>query len=902
MTYLDVVLAAEDPNRLETLVAQVEDKLESVRSRKELFRDVDLHAFQGACLQERALVDDLDVLRHPLQGDDGQVLPLGYLYGPHLGTSKEVVMDQLPQGRGLAFRVELGWDTMVSVFPSLFQIRNCSFLPIGLAAAGPFSDAKLRRVNGPHPEVYSYEAAHAAVLPSAVKRLGAVTLVGTCHTEMGGSVPIYRATAWKGPPGASQDALKKLEARLLALLNHFTREIINRPVAPSLAAAGVVRTHAAYDAGDSRAMTLLGKEHSSQDRGSFPVYTEAALWAFEAEWHCPTTLEAFCDKAVAAGQMTEADRPHFLMAAKHVRYMAVGHLRKAGLDPQGGPCLPVDTGVAFPLVAAAASAKRAGRCARRRLATFFLDPETTDLLPAQESVLSAAAVFTQVWLAVAVEHQLVEPRAEGAPLHVSATTIPVPPEEAEPWTPPALQVPTTSRLHMKGSSAAALHAVVHAPQTTMGGDSVPAGTRGAPRGGPGGGVHASWMGFGANGPKGFTARRVDYSGGNGVTANISLGDGMWHMLAEVAAADGDAAAASAAADLAEHLADLRYWSNQGGLVHLMSPLGGLPTEVCIYEPGRRRALGAAGTLGRVELVGDVMGKLSGLDSPAAVKAGIDGVGGLLDGMRQRMEQVVHVGEGSTPAHRVEFVAQWRWQGGPTPSPGAVFSGVAEVAEEMVARVVTLDPREYLQVTPTSVLQVLFSGYAGQATGYLTQLVADEVRGSGEVDATWYSLLAGMLGALELSISGFGVGGLIQVSAGCVGFYASVGGWSLCALEWAASHCGQPQRQPARNAITRFHRALCFLPAVYPPLYVRRARVPRCRQQLPVLPGRHAGRPGPPARAVCQGWPPRPRVWRERRHSGSTTGAASAGKTPHGGSVQGPRSAPAAVGDYGARCF
>lgn len=152
---------------------------------------------------------------------------------------------------------------------------------------------------------------------------------------------------------------------------------------------------------------------------------------------------------VQAARLPAGDVEHFKAAAEQVRYIVVAHLARSGLDLHGGFFAP--TVGPRPLAAIAAAHGRASAQLRALLKSILVGP-TDDLLPEHRAQLVAAGRHTQVFMSLAVEVQVVKPRADGCFVWEPARCAPYP-DGAPAGVPPSLAGLCTMRPVLQGRVA-----------------------------------------------------------------------------------------------------------------------------------------------------------------------------------------------------------------------------------------------------------------------------------------------------------------------------------------------------------------------------------------------------------------------------------------------------------------
>lgn len=126
---------------------------------------------------------------------------------------------------------------------------------------------------------------------SIQNRLGPVTLVGAVYTELGGTVPVYMMTAWRGPLGRDGKPVSDAIARVKDAFKHmlaFMRFVVNRPGKCGLGPAAVRFFNGAGN------FHLFGPEHSKQEGQAFTSFGTAGLVQFFKCWHSDEVQSDFC--------------------------------------------------------------------------------------------------------------------------------------------------------------------------------------------------------------------------------------------------------------------------------------------------------------------------------------------------------------------------------------------------------------------------------------------------------------------------------------------------------------------------------------------------------------------------------------------------------------------------------
>lgn len=126
-------------------------------------------------------------------------------------------------------------------------------------------------------------------------KLGPCTLVGVVDSELGGTVPVYITTAWRGPLGANRKPEPDARARVTKAFRHmlsFLRYIVNRRGRCSLGPAAVP----IHNETDHKNPILFGSEHKQQDGQANTSFNNAALYEFSKCWNDPDVVGEFCEQ------------------------------------------------------------------------------------------------------------------------------------------------------------------------------------------------------------------------------------------------------------------------------------------------------------------------------------------------------------------------------------------------------------------------------------------------------------------------------------------------------------------------------------------------------------------------------------------------------------------------------
>lgn len=125
-----------------------------------------------------------------------------------------------------------------------------------------------------------------------MSKLGPCTLVGVIYSELGGTVPVYIATAWRGPLDNDGNPVAGAHGRLMKAFDRvlsFTRFNVNRRGRCSLGAAAVP----ILNQSDKNSI-LFGPEHKEQDGQANTSFNNAALYEFSKCWQDPSIITEFC--------------------------------------------------------------------------------------------------------------------------------------------------------------------------------------------------------------------------------------------------------------------------------------------------------------------------------------------------------------------------------------------------------------------------------------------------------------------------------------------------------------------------------------------------------------------------------------------------------------------------------
>ena len=128
-----------------------------------------------------------------------------------------------------------------------------------------------------------------------MSKLGPCTLVGVVYSELGGTVPVYITTAWRGPLDNDGSPMAGSSARLMKAFEHmvsFVRFNVNRRGRCSLGAAAVP----ILNQSDKKSI-LFGPEHKQQDGQANTSFNNAALYEFSKCWKDPSVITEFCVEA-----------------------------------------------------------------------------------------------------------------------------------------------------------------------------------------------------------------------------------------------------------------------------------------------------------------------------------------------------------------------------------------------------------------------------------------------------------------------------------------------------------------------------------------------------------------------------------------------------------------------------
>lgn len=124
-----------------------------------------------------------------------------------------------------------------------------------------------------------------------ISKLGPCTLIGVVYSELGGTVPVYISTAWRGPLDNDGNPVAGAQARLMKAFDHvlsFTRYIVNRRGRCSLGPAAVP----IYNRSDKKSI-LFGPEHKEQDGQANTSFNNAALYELSKCWKDPGIIAEF---------------------------------------------------------------------------------------------------------------------------------------------------------------------------------------------------------------------------------------------------------------------------------------------------------------------------------------------------------------------------------------------------------------------------------------------------------------------------------------------------------------------------------------------------------------------------------------------------------------------------------